>query len=227
MYIIVVGGGKIGFSLCKALLDEGHEVLVVEKDAAKCEAINEEVGSVCLRGDGCETATLSDAGTARADMFVAATDEDEDNLVACQVAKHKFGVPRTIARVNNPRNERIFKKLGIDCTVSATNLILEHIEEEVPTHPVVHLLNMEEEGTEVVEIKVPPNSPAIGRRIGDLKLPGESLLCALMRKGMAPILPGGDTVVKGGDKFIAVLAGVNEEELRVALVGTPPTEPVA
>ena len=219
MYIIVVGGGKVGYSLCKALLDEGHEVLIIERDPSRCEQINEDIGAVCLRGDGAETSTLADAGTARADMVVATTNEDEDNLVVCQVAKHKFSVPRTIALVNNPKNETIFKKLGIDCTVSATTLILEHIQEEVPTHVLVHLLKMEQQGMQVVELKVPPHSPAIGKRIEELPIPATTLLSALIRKDTAPVLPKPNMVVNAGDKFIAVVIGEMEEQLRAALVG--------
>jgi len=219
LYIIVIGGGKIGYSLCKALLDEGHEVLIIEKDPDKCEQINEDVGAVCMRGDGAETSTLADAGTARADMVVATTAEDEDNLVVCQVAKHKFAVPRTIALVNNPKNEAIFKKLGIDCAVSATNLILEHIQEEVPTHVMVHLLKMDQQGLQVVEVKVPQHSPAIGKRIDQLPIPATTLLSALIRKDSPPVLPRPDTVVKAGDKFIAVVIGEMEEQLRAALIG--------
>ena len=129
MYIIIVGGGRVGYYLTKTLLDEGHEVLIVEKEANICETINNELGSICLRGDGCETATLAEVGTERADMLVAVTGEDPDNLVACQIAKHKFSVNRTIARIRNPQNEVLFKKLGIDVTVSGTNVILEYIEE--------------------------------------------------------------------------------------------------
>lgn len=218
MYIIVVGGGKVGFSLCKALLDEGHEVLIVERDPSKCESINEEIGAVCMRGDGAETSVLADAGTARADMMVATTNEDEDNLVVCQVAKHRFSVPRTIALVNNPKNEDIFKRLGIDCTVSATNLILEHIQEEVPTHVLVHLLKMEQQGIQVVEVKVPANSLAIGKRIDQLPIPATALLSTLIRKDQSPVLPTPETVVAAGDKFIAVVIGEMEEQLRAALV---------
>ncbi|MBI2856834.1 MAG: TrkA family potassium uptake protein [Chloroflexi bacterium] len=219
MYIIVVGGGKVGYPLCKALLDEGHEALILEKDAARCESINEEIGSVCMHGDGCETATLADAGAGRADMLVAATDGDEDNLVACQVAKHKFGVARTVARVNNPKNLAIFRKLGVDCTVSATNLILEHIQEEMPTHPLVHLLDMEEEGMEVVEIRIPPHSPAAGKRLGELPLPAGALLCALIRKDTVPFSPAAETVLRVGDKFIAIVTAATEEAVRSILVG--------
>ncbi len=127
MYIIVVGVGRLGYYLIKALLDEGHEVLAIEKDANVCETVVGEMGSVCIRGDGCEASTLAEVGTSRADMLIAVTGDDEDNLVTCQVAKHKFNVPRTVARIRNPKNETIFKILWIDVTVSSTNIILERI----------------------------------------------------------------------------------------------------
>ena len=146
MYIIIAGGGEIGYYLAKALLDEGHEILVIEKNADRNEFICSELGSVCVRGDGCEAATLTEVGTGRADMLIAVTGDDEDNLVACQVAKYKFNVPRTIARIKNPKNEAIFKKLGVDVTVSSTNIILKNIEEEVPTHPLTHLLTIRDKG---------------------------------------------------------------------------------
>ena len=152
----------MGYYLTKALLHEGHEVVIVEKNPDFCKIINEELGGVCVNGDGCEAVTLAELGTGRADMLIAVTGDDEDNLVACQVAKHKFDVPRTISRIRNPQNDGIFKKLGVDVTVSSTNVILEHIQEEVPTHPLTHLLSIRDHGLEVVEIKIPPESQAIG-----------------------------------------------------------------
>ena len=121
MYILVVGGGRLGYNLLKALLNEGHEVLLLEKDARICKAITDEMGSICFRGDGCEAATLAEVGTGRADMLVAVTGDDEDNLVSCQVAKHKHNVPRTVARIRNPRNAKLFKKtrLGFSGTFNA------------------------------------------------------------------------------------------------------------
>lgn len=219
MYIVIVGGGSVGYYLCQALLKEGHEVLVLDKDAAKCERFGDEMGSVCIRGDGCEVSTLADAGVGRADVFIATTNEDEDNLVACQVAKHKFKVPRTIARVNNPKNEEIFKKLGIDCTIGVTNIILKHIEEELPAHPLTHLLTMVEEGAEIVEVKLEKNSRAINKAIKDLKLPKESVLALLIRNGQKPKVPTPDTVLKIDDRIIALTSLENEEDLRKALVG--------
>ncbi|MBA7558257.1 Trk system potassium uptake protein TrkA [subsurface metagenome] len=219
MYIIVVGGGRVGYYLTKALLDEGHEVLVVEKNATICENINDELGSVCFRGDGCEAATLTEIGTGRADMLIAVTGDDEDNLVACQVAKHKFNVPRTIARVRNPKNETIFKKLGIDVTVSSTNIILEHIEEEVPTHPLTHLLEIRDKGLEIVEVKIPTESTTVGKLVKELSLPPGSILCLIIRKARKPIVPAASTILQAEDQIIAVTPPESEEALRTALRG--------
>jgi trk system potassium uptake protein TrkA len=219
MYIIIIGGGSVGYYLCQALLKEGHEVLVMDKDTTKCERFGDELGSVCVRGDGCEVSTLADAGVGRADVFIATTNEDEDNLVSCQMAKHKFKVARTIARVNNPKNEEIFKKLGVDCTIGVTNLILKHIEEELPAHPLTHLLMMAEEGAEIVEIKIEKNSKVANKAIKDVKLPKDSILALLIRNGQKPQVPAADTVLKVDDRIIALTSLENENGLRKALIG--------
>ncbi len=220
MYIIVVGAGRVGYYLTKALLEEGHEVLMVEKNASICETIVDELGSVCIRGDGCEATTLDEMGTGRADMFVAVTGDDEDNLVACQVAKHKFHVPRTIARVRNPRNEILFKKLGIDVTVSSTNIILENIEEEVPTHPLTHLMTIRDKGLEIVEVKIPEDSTTVGKRVKELPLPPKSTLILIIGKKRKPIAPKPNTTLRAGDQMIAVTTPELEEALRTALRGS-------
>src|SRR3989337_2447465 len=173
MYIIVVGGGKVGYYLAKELVEEGNEVLIIEKDAGKAERIAEELGDISLRGDGCEASTMEMAGFGRADMVIAVTGDDEDNLVTCQVAKAKFKVPRTIARINNPKNEDIFKKLGIDTTVSATTAIL----------------------SQIVEVKVPENSAVVGKRIGDVLLPQQSLIALIVDSDVEPRVPRPDTVL--------------------------------
>ena len=219
MYIVVVGGGRLGYYLTKALLDEGHEVLIIEKDATVCGGITTELGGVCVRGDGCETATLTEVGTSRAGMLVAVTGDDEDNLVACQVAKHKFNVPRTVARIRNPQNEVLFKKLGIDVTVSSTNIILEAIQQEVPTHALTHLLTIRDKGLEIVEVKIPAQSVTIGKAVKKLKLPPRSKLSLLLRKGLKPIVPTANTVLQAEDRLIAVTAPESEEALRTALRG--------
>jgi len=217
MYIIIVGGGSVGYHLCKALLKEGHEILVLDKDATKCENFEDDMGSVCVRGDGCEVATLAEAGVSRAEVFIAATDEDEDNLVACQIAKHKFGVPRTIARVNDPKNEQIFRKLGVDCPISVTNLILEHIEEKIPTHPLIHLLTMGEENIEIVEVKILEGSKSAGKSVKELSLPSDSILALLIRNGQKPQVPTVDTVLEVNDRIIALTTTDSEETLQEKL----------
>jgi trk system potassium uptake protein TrkA len=217
MYIIVVGGGKVGYYLAKELVGEGHEVLVIEKNASKVEGIAEDLGDITLRGDGCEAATMEMAGFARADMVIAVTGDDEDNLVVCQVAKAKFDVPRALARINNPKNQEVFKRLGIDTTVSATTAILAQIEQELPTHPLIPLLTLKGGGLEMVEVKVPENSAAVGKRISEILLPQQSLIALIVDEDGVPRVPKNDTVVRAGDEVVAVTRMENEDALRSVL----------
>jgi trk system potassium uptake protein TrkA len=217
MYIIVVGGGKVGYYLAKELVEDGHEVLVIEKNAAKAERIAEELGDISLAGDGCEASTMEMAGFGRADMVLAVTGDDEDNLVVCQVAKKKFKVRRTVARINNPKNEEIFKKLGIDTTVSATTAILAQIEQELPAHPLIPLLTLKGGGLEIVEVKVPEHSAVVGKRIGEILLPQQSIIALIVDQDGVPRVPKDDTVVRAGDEVVAVTRTENEDSLRAVL----------
>jgi trk system potassium uptake protein TrkA len=217
MYIVIVGGGRVGYYLAKALLDEKHEVVLVEKQPLICDSINEELGSVCIRGDGSEVSVLADIGTDRADMLVAVTGDDEDNLVAAQLAKHWFKVPRTIARVVNPGNEVLFKKLGIDVTVISTNVILESIEAEVPTHLLTHLLEIRDRSLEIVEIRLPAGGVTVGKIVGDLLLPQGAVLSLIIRKGVRPFVPAPDTILQADDQIIAATPAESEPALRVAM----------
>jgi trk system potassium uptake protein len=219
MYIIVVGGGKVGYHLAKALLTEGHEVLVIEKDRSRIELISNELGSICLLGDGCEASVLSEAGTGRADMLIAVTGDDEDNLVSCQVAKHKFKVPRTIARSSNPKNEVLFRKLGIDVTISSTNVIMEYIQQEVPTHILTHLLTIRDRGMELVDVKIPADSKSVGKKIKDISLPAGSVLTLIIRRDQKPQMATQDVVIQNGDQIIALTSSDAEEQLKAALRG--------
>lgn len=228
MYIIVVGGGKVGYYLAKELVEEGHEVLVIEKDAAKVDRIAEELGDIALRGDGCEAATMEMAGFGRADMVIAVTGDDEDNLVSCQVAKAKFNVPRTVARLNNPKNEEIFTKLGIDTTVSATSAILAQIEHELPTHPLIPLLTLKGGGLEIVEVKVPEESAVVGKRVNDIALPQQSVIALIIDEDGSPRVPDGQTVIRAGNDVVAVTRTETEDALRAALTasaGHGPADP--
>jgi trk system potassium uptake protein len=220
MYMILIGGGKVGYHLAKALLDEGHEVLIIEKDRSRIDFICNELGSICLLGDGCEAVVQAEAGTSRADMLISVTGDDEDNLVACQVAKHKFKVPLTIARSSNPKNETLFRMLGIDVTVSSTNVIMEHIQQEVPTHILTRLLTIKENGFELVEIKVPADARCVGKRIKDLVLPPDTSIVLIIRRDQKPLIASPDSTIQTGDGLIGITPANNEEQLKLALKGS-------
>ncbi len=203
MYIIIVGGGKVGYYLAKTLLQDEHEVLIIERDKRKCDIISAELGGIVLRGDGTDSIVMEEAGMNRCDLAIAVTGDDEDNLMICQMAKKKFGVKRTIARINNPKNEHIFKLLGIDQTVSVTDLILAQIEREIPAQSLVHLLTLRDVGVSFLEAKVPPGSPAINKPLRELKIPDDVVIPMIIRGGKG-IVPSGDTTLKAGDEVVAV-----------------------
>jgi trk system potassium uptake protein TrkA len=217
VYIIVVGGGKVGYYLTKTLLNEGHEILLIERDLPKVEVYNERFGSVVLGGDGAEASTLAAAGAARADVVIAVTGEDEDNLVVCQMAKQKFHVKRTIARVNNPKNEQLFRLLGVDVTVSQTNYILNLIEQAIPERAFIHLLNLRHADLAIIEATISDRSPISGRTIDDVHFPVECVIAAISR-GPDLIVPKGSTIIEPGDEIIAVTRREQEDELRRLLV---------
>lgn len=219
MYIIVVGGGKVGYYLTKSLLEAGHEVLVIEKDMHKSARLMDDLGALVLQGDGCDVASMTQAGMSRADLVVAVTGDDEDNLVICQVAKHKFNVPRTIARINNPKNEKIFRILGIDSTVSSTELILSQIEQAIPSRSLVHLMTLHNVGVSFIEMEVPPDSPALGRPLRALGIPDDCILTLVVRGGSQAIVPYGDTVLQAGDQVIVVTSEKSAETIRRIVYG--------
>jgi trk system potassium uptake protein len=216
MYAIVAGGGKVGFYLAKELVEQGHEVLVIEKEDAQCRLITEELGNIVMHGDAAEASVLRDAGTGRADVIVSVTGDDEDNLVISQVAKKRFNVPRAIARINNPKNEQIFRKLGIDATVSSTDVILGVLEQELPTHSVVPLLRLRHADLEVVETVLDDQAAAVGRAIRELDLPRDCIIAVMIRDGV-PLFPTGDTRLQSGDEIIALTTSGSEPQLRAQL----------
>lgn len=219
MYIVVVGAGKVGYHLTKSLLAEGQEVLVIEKDQQKADRITRELGATALQGDGAEVETLELAGVERADVVAAVTGHDEDNLIIAQVAKGRFNVPRTVARVNNPRNEFIFGELGIDATVSATQVILSVIQQSIPEHPFVHLLTLQEGGIEIVELQLESDSPLAGKTSGEVTLPPDTAVPLLIRGGR-PIVVQADTCFEPSDRLIAITTSANEAVLRRSVAAT-------
>lgn len=213
MYAIVAGGGKVGYYLAKELVEQGHEVLVIERDGKQCAIIQEDLGDIVMQGDAAEASVLTEAGTARSDVIVAVTGDDEDNLVISQVAKKRFRVPRAIARINNPKNEQIFRMLGIDATVSSTDVILGVLEQELPPHSVVPLLRLRHADVEVVETVLDNQAPVVGRALRELSLPPDTAISLVIRGG-TPIFPTADTRLAPGDEIIAITTTRNSARLR-------------
>lgn len=213
MYVVIIGGGNVGYYLAKALVAASHEVLLMEKNRTTYRTISEELGEVAMQGDGCEVRLLEEAGVGRADVVVAATGDDEDNLVICQMAKMKFSVPRTIARVNNPRNESLFHRLGIDATVSSTKIIYNLIEQEIETGEVIPLAALRRGNIEIIQVEISKNSLVLTKRIDELALPKDALIISVIRQDHC-MIPSGDTRFEVGDSVIALVDADLEHELR-------------
>ena len=220
MYVVLVGGGKVGYFLTRALLADDHEVLLIEQRSDRAARLREEFGDVVVVGDGCETTTLEEAGASRADVVTAVTGHDEDNLVVCQVAKSRFGVPRTLARINNPKNKDIFTRLGIDSTVSSTDVIYQLIEQQIPTGDVIPLAARRKGDVEIVEADLIDRSPVAGKTLSEIPLPNDAVVISVMR-GEQVLLPNGDTVLHPGDTVIALVKSTREEEFRRVFSETP------
>jgi trk system potassium uptake protein len=204
LYVIIAGAGKVGWNLARESLERGDEVTVIEQDRRRYLTVEQELEHAVQYGDATELWVLERAGIQRADLVVAVTGDDEDNLLICQVAKEKYLCERIIARVNNPRNLEHFKLLGIQPAVSATDLILRLIEHEVPRYGLVHLLDLPEERLEIIELEVADGSPAAGRAVKDLGLPDGSLVISILREG-GGFVPTGDSVIEPGDEVLVVL----------------------
>ena len=213
MYVIVVGGGKVGYYLTKQLLTEGHEVLLLEKDRRRQAMLAEQLGEVVVQGDGCEVRIMSEVGFGRADVIVAVTGDDEDNLVICQMAKRKFQAPRTVSRVNDPDNLTLFQKLGIDTTVSSTQIIFNLLDQQIETGEIIPLAALRNGNIEIVAITVSERSPVLGRNVKDLPLPGNALIISVVREEHA-MLPQGDVRFENEDTVIAMVAADEEPQLR-------------
>jgi trk system potassium uptake protein TrkA len=214
MYVVIVGGGKVGWNLARELIEKQHEVTLIEEHRSRYLAIEEELEHAVQYGDGTEMWVLERAGIQRAELVVAVTGDDEDNILICQMAREKYDIQRTIARVNNPRNRALFDLLNVAPVVSATDLILRLIEHEVPSFGLVHLLDLHAERLEIVEVEVAEGSIAAGRRVAEIAMPEGSLIISVLRAG-AGFVPKGDTLIEAGDEVLVVLdpgleAGITE-----------------
>ena len=204
MYVIIAGAGKVGWNLARELIAKDREVTLIESNHDRFRVVEQELEHAVQYGDASELWILERAGIQRADLVIAVTGDDEDNILISQVAKEKYGVQRIVARVNNPRNLTHFKMLGIQPAVSATDLILRLIEHEVPEYGLVQLLALEEEHLEIIELEVLEGSLAVGRQVQEIALPDGSLVISVLRSGRG-FVPKADSVIQVGDQVLVIL----------------------
>lgn len=218
MYVLIAGGGKVGANLTRSLTRAGTEVTLIEQKAYRFDKLEAEFEHQVVRGDATELFVLERAGIKRPpDLVVAATGDDEDNIVICQLAREKYGVHKVIARINDPRNQPYFDLLGISPTVSATGSIMALIEHEVPEHGLIHLLELQKENLEIVELTIDKGSACEGKRISNVRLPEGARLISVVRAGKAEIADG-ETQLEAGDQVLAILESGKEDELRKILL---------
>src|SRR6266508_1471207 len=218
MYVLIAGGGKAGANVMRTLLRNGHEATIIEQDRDRFERLETEFEHQAMHGDATELFVLEKAGIKRPpDLVLALTGDDEDNMVISQIAKEKYGVPKVIARVNDPRNQPHFDLLGISPTVCATSNIMALVEHEVPEHGLIHLLELRNENLEIVEVQIDKNSPSSGKTCERLELPQDSRLISITRDGQSEIAVG-STKLHPGDRVLAILQPGKEDEFRRALL---------
>jgi trk system potassium uptake protein TrkA len=222
MKVIVAGAGSVGVFLAEDLEASGHDVLVVERNLDLAARLPGEHPTVrWLTGDACEIGVLEEAGTGLADVVVAATGDDEDNLVISLLAKQEFAVPRVVARVNHPSNQWMFNQMwGVDVSVSTPHLLSALVAEAVSVGALVRLLQLDASGARLVEVTLSPGSPACGRAISELGMPRNATVVAIVRSSNV-IVPRGDSRMEAGDEVLALVTPESEDEVRTLLVGRP------
>jgi trk system potassium uptake protein TrkA len=222
MRVVIAGGGSVGKFIGEQLSSSGHEVLLIDSDpnvVRRAQAAGEPVGVSWFLADACEVAKLAEAELDKADVMAAVTGDDEDNLVVSLLAKQEFGVPRVVARVNNPKNEWMFNEMwGVDVSVSTPHLITALVEEAVSVGSFVRLLSFEGGRAKLAEVTLADGSPAADREIAELGFPRDSTVVAVVR-GDHVVVPRGDTTVRVGDEVLVLVTTDSEEEVRRILTG--------
>jgi trk system potassium uptake protein len=219
MKVAIAGGGNVGTSIAEDLQAKGHEVLIIEKDSDMVARIAPTSTVTWLEGDACEVSTLHRAGLADADVVVASTGDDEDNLVVSLLAKQEFAVPRVVARVNHPKNRWLFNETwGVDVSVSTPHLLTALVEEAVSVGSLVRLLQFAEGEARLVEVTLAEDSPAKGLPLSELDLPRDATIVAVVRDSRV-VVPRGDTVLYASDEVIALVTERSEEPVKALLIG--------
>jgi len=215
-YVLVVGGGLMGYYLARALLKSGHEVTIIERNPATYRLISQQIDCPVVLGEGSSAAVLEHAGAARADVLCSVTNHDDDNLISCQVAKYRFGVPKTIARAKNPKNEAVMRRLGVDTTVSATAAIFGTVLNLVPQSPVFTVGSLASCEAGIMEFRVPVGSKMAGRKVKSVSLPAGCKILAIVRAGEA-LAAVDSAVLRGGDALVAFVPSAQEAAVRKLL----------
>jgi trk system potassium uptake protein TrkA len=217
VFVVIAGGGKVGLNVARSLILLGHDFVVVEQRRTRFDVLRSELGDHLRFGDAAELWTLEAAGIGHADMVVAVTGDDEDNVVIALLARHEYGVPKVVARVNDPRNQQTFDLLDVDATVCASSLVVSLIQHELPVHQFVPLLSLRREGLEIAEIAVSDDSPAAFLPVGEIRLPPGVLIGAILRGGTA-VHPADDEELRPGDQLLCLLPHRMERSLLSALL---------
>lgn len=219
MKIIILGAGSVGRYMATQLDASGHTVVIVDNDASAVARVTNSAGVTAVFGDACEIDVLRNAGAPEADVVAAVTGDDEDNLVISLLAKQEFGVPRVVARVNNPNNEWMYNDMwGVDVAVSTPHLLTGLVEEAVNEGSLVRLMSFSNGTAGLSEVTLAVGSPAINSTIGGLSLPREALVVAVLREGRI-VAPAPDTVLHAHDEVMVLSNGSCDEEIRTALIG--------
>ena len=219
MKVAICGGGSVGTTIARDLHTSGHEVLVLEQDPDLVERRRRELDVTWIAADACEVASLDAAGLATVDVVVAATGDDEDNLVISLLAKQEFAVPRVVARVNNSKNQWLFNEgWGVDISVSTPQLITAIVEEAVSVGSLVRLLQFEGGAKHLVEVTLAPESPAVGNAISTLGIPREAAIVAIVRDDRL-VAPRPETALQSGDEVLVLVSVEAEPDVRRELVG--------
>ena len=212
MRIVIVGGGKLGYHLATIMLDRKHDVRLIEKNKLRCMRLANELDVEVICGDGTEIETLEDAGTQNADCFIAVTGQDQDNLVASQLAKRQFKAIKVIARANDPRNMDALRILGADIVVSSTEIITNLIEQEVDIAEMHLLATLNKGRAGICTMTLPPDTALEGVTLKDVDLPESSLVISIVR-GDAMMIPNGNTVIHANDEIVAACEGKSQKQL--------------
>jgi trk system potassium uptake protein TrkA len=220
MYIVIVGGGQIGYYLTKDLLEMGYEVTLLDWNADVVDRLSYEIGESVLLGTGTSIDGLEIAGASRADVLIAVTGDDEDNLVACQLGAKYFNIPKTIGKISNPKNEELFRKLDIGTTMSGTSAIVDEVESHVAKKCMLKLLEFNHHETILFEAELFKDAPVVGKRIKDIELPYACTIVSILH-GAEVVYPKDDTVFTENDIVLVVTSHREQSNVRKILIGDP------